>query len=155
VVESPVWLWSDPVAMTRKLLDEVERRYLVEGGKFHLAGAGAGGAGAFDVAFAMPGRVASVTGLPGCRADASGEELRALTGVRVNLFVGENDGDWLDESKRAHERMSSLGLDAHLEVIEGGERVLEELSGGEFMDRLAARRERPAGSSDEMEEGSS
>jgi hypothetical protein len=140
VIESPALQDDDPVGTTAQLLDSVEQKFRIEGEKFHIAGSGTSGAAAFEVALALPSRFHTVSGLPGYPREASDEDLRRLKDVRVNFFAGDRDRDWLRPSRNADKRLRQLGIDSHFEIVAGGGHILEELSGGEFMDRLDAQR---------------
>lgn len=140
VVESPAFVSDAPVEKTRKLLDHIASVYNVEGGKFHVAGFSSNSAGAFHVAMAMPERFHSVTGLPGHPVTSNDADLAKLKGVIVSFIVGENDAIWLEEARAAHETLRLQGVETYLEVIPGGGHVLQELFGGEFMERLDALR---------------
>jgi len=142
VVESPVFASPDPVAKMTKLLDHIASLYRVEGGKFHIAGFDASGLAAFSFAAALPGRFQTVSGLPGYPTSDKDEDLLPLKGTIANIIVGERDPQWLDEARYAHARLEAVGVEAYLEVIPGGGHILEELFGGEFMDRLDALRSR-------------
>ncbi len=142
VVESPAFLMADPEDKTRRLLDHIAATYKPEGGKFHIAGFSANATGAFAVAIALPERFHSVSGVPGHPIVDGDAALERLKGVIVNMIVGETDEFWLGEARGMHERLKLLGVESHIEVIPGGGHVLQELFGGEFMDRLDELRRR-------------
>lgn len=142
VVESPSFVLADPVEKTRKLLDFVESEFHLEGGKVHLAAYSVASAGAFAVAMAMPQRVHSITVVPGYPVVERESELARLDGVIVNMIVGENDVAWLDEARLTHERLRRMGVTSYLEVIPGAGHVIEEMFGGELMNRIDALRVR-------------
>jgi len=141
VVESPAFVVDNPVEKTRKLLDHIAATYHVALGKFDIAGYDVNSAGAFLVAAAMPERFHSVSGLPGYPPPEV-EDLSQYKGVIVNFIVGENDEFWLNEARLAHQKLKKLGVETYLEIVPGGSHVLQELFGGEFMDRLDALRGR-------------
>jgi hypothetical protein len=140
VVESPVFAAPDPVPRMAKLLDHVAGIYRVEGGKFHIAGLDVTGVAAFSFVAAMPGRFHSVTGMPGYPATDEEDDLLRFQGVIASFIVGERDPQWLEEARYAHDRLGALGVETYLEVIQGGGHILEELFGGEFMERMDALR---------------
>lgn len=135
-VESPSFLVSDPIGITAQLLDEVARRYKVEGGKFHLACYGPTSGAAFGVAMAFPQRVKSLTALPGFPTTDKPEALKTLKGVRVSFIVGEYDGIWKPEVEVAHARLTSLGVESYLEIVAGSGHLLQGMFGGELAERL-------------------
>jgi hypothetical protein len=135
-VESPAFLLPDPITSTSQLLDEVARRYRVEGGKFHLACYGPSSGAAFGAAMAYPARVKSLSAIPGFPTTNKPEELQKLRGVRVSFIVGQDDPVWKPEVEVAHSRLQSLGVETYLEVMSDTGHLLQPLFGGEFAERL-------------------
>lgn len=135
-VESPAFLLADPIGSTSQLLDEVARRYRVEGGKFHFACYGPSSGPAFGAAMTYPERVKSLSALPGFPVTDKQDELRKLHGVRVSFIVGQDDPIWKPEVEVAHGRLRTLGVDAYLEVVPDAGHLLQEMFGGEFAERL-------------------
>jgi predicted esterase len=140
VVETPAFIMDDAVEKARKLLDFIESKYHIEGGKFHLAGFSTNSVGVFEVAMAMPERFHTVTVVPGFPVVENESELAKLQGVTVNVIVGENDTLWLDEARLLHDRLRRLGVRSYLEVVPNGGHILEGMFGGELMNRLDALR---------------
>lgn len=94
-----------PEFLTRILAD-----YKIDGGKFHVAGPSNGGIAAFHVAALHPRYFRSVTAFPGYMWRPSADKLKAIAGVCVFAYVGENDEyRWHNEMKREVEFMRSLG----------------------------------------------
>ena len=84
--------------------------YKIAGGKFHVAGPSNGGIAAMHVAAAHPQYFVSATAFPGYLWQPTEEELLALTGVCVFLYVGEHDDyRWHGEMKREVEFLRSKG----------------------------------------------
>jgi hypothetical protein len=135
-VESPSFLTTDPVAVTLKLLDEVARRYKVEGGRFHIACYGPSSGPGFAIAMAAPERIKSITAVPGFPVTDDEAQLARLKGMRVSFIAGSTDAIWLNESQRAYARLKPLGVDCYLEVVAGGSHLLQEMFGGELAERL-------------------
>ncbi len=135
-VESPAFLLPDPVASTAQLLDEVARRYRVEGGKFHVACYGPTSGPAFAVAMAFPERIKCLVAMPGFPTTDKPEDLKKLRGVRVSFIVGEHDALWKPEVEVANQRLRTAGVETYLEVVPGGTHLLTEMFGGEFAERL-------------------
>lgn len=135
-VETPAFLTTDPVGVTSQLLDEVARRYKVEGGKVHLACYGPSSGPAFALAMAHPERVKSLSALPGFPVTSKPEELTRLKGIRVSFIVGDSDAIWKPEVEVAHARLTSLGVESYLEVVAGSGHLLQPMFGGEFAERL-------------------
>ncbi len=135
-VESPSFLMKDPIGVTAQLLDEVARRYKVEGNKFHVACYGPTSGPAFGCAMAYPQRVKTLCALPGAPSTDKPGDLAKLRGIKVLFIVGSNDAAWKPEVEVAHARLSKAGVDSYLEVIPGGNHLLQEMFGGEFAQRL-------------------
>lgn len=135
-VESPAFLMTDPIGATSQLLDEIARRYKVEGGKFHFACYGPSSGPAFGAAMAYPQRVKSLTALPGFPTTDKPDELAKLKGIRVSLIVGEEDAVWRPEVEVAHSRLQKAGVDCYLEVVAGSGHLLQGMFGGELAERL-------------------
>jgi hypothetical protein len=135
-VESPAFLLTDPVGATSQLLDEVARRYKVEGGRFHFACYGPTSGPAFGAAMAYPQRVECLVAIPGFPTTDKPDELKKLRGVRVSFIVGEHDAMWKPEVEVAHSRLQTLGVESYLEVVPGANHLLQEMFGGEFAERL-------------------
>ena len=135
-VESPAFLMTDPIGATAQLLDEVARRYKVEGDKFHFACYGPTSGPAFGAAMAYPQRVKCLIAVPGFPTTDKPEELKKLLGVRVSFIVGERDGVWKPEVEVANSRLKTLGVESYLEVVPGAGHLLQEMFGGEFAERL-------------------
>ncbi len=135
-IESPAFLMTDPIGATSQLLDDVARRYHVEGGKFHFACYGPSSGPAFGAAMAYPQRVKSLTALPGLPVTDKSEELQKLRGIRVSFIVGEYDAIWKPEVEVAHARLSKVGVESFLEVVSGSGHLLRGMFGGELAERL-------------------
>ncbi len=135
-VESPTFLLADPIASTSQLLDEVARRYKVEGGKFHFACYGPTSGACFGAAMAFPERVKSLTALPGFPTTDKPDQLKKLKGIQISFIVGEQDGIWKPEVEVAHARLTSLGVTSYLEIVPGSGHLLQGMFGGELAERL-------------------
>ncbi len=135
-VETPSFLLVDPINTTLKLMDELERRYRVEGGRFHIACYGPAAGPGFAIAMMAPQRIKSITAAPGFPVTDDENELKKLRGIRILFIAGENDAIWLNESQRAYDRLKALGIDCYLEIVPGGNHLLQEMFGGELAERL-------------------
>jgi len=136
-VESPALLLEDPIGATGQLFDEIARRYKVEGGKFHLLAYGPSSAPAFGVAAVMPERLKSVWLMPGFPVGLKDEGLARMKGIKVCFIVGDADPYWYEQSQVAYRKLKSLGVDAYLEVVRGGDHLLTGMFGGELAERLS------------------
>jgi predicted esterase len=140
-VECTSFLLADPISTTLKLLDEIDRRYKVEGGKFHIACYGPSSGPAFAIAMAAPKRIKSLSALPGFPVTDDEKELKKLVEIRISFIVGSNDAIWLNESQRAYDRLKTLGVDCYLEIVQGSNHLLRDMFGGEFAERLELMRQ--------------
>jgi hypothetical protein len=136
-VESPALLMEDPIAATGQLFDEIARRYKVEGGQFHVLGYGPSSAPAFGVAAVMPQRVRSLWVLPGFPVGIKDEGLARMKPMKVCFVVGDADPYWYQQSLISYRKLKSLGVDAYIEVVRGGDHLLQEMFGGELAERLS------------------
>lgn len=113
-----------------ELLDNVLAAYKIEGGKFHVAGPSNGGIAAMHVAAKHPRYFWSATAFPGYLWQPSEAKLRALDGICVYLYIGENDDyRWHGEMEREAEYLRSRGSVAEYTVERGQPHRLETLAG--------------------------
>lgn len=103
-----------------ELLDQIEERFAVEGGRVHLAGVSNGGRTAFELALGNPGRFASLTLAPGMPQDLNLESLGALKDLPIAMYVGGEDRDWREPMERIAAHLAELGAEpARFTVFEG------------------------------------
>lgn len=101
-------------------MDELNATYNIERDRFHLTGVSNGGRVAFVAAMAHPGRVASVTVLPGQMVPRTrAQHVRNLRGVPITLYVGADDDAWLGAARRTKDELELHGPSATLHVLEG------------------------------------
>ena len=103
----------------------------------HIVGVSNGGRAAFPVALAAPGRVRSITVLPGHAHDAAtAQSLPRLKDIPRHIIVGEqDDAAWVTAAKRTHELLVSAGAPATLNLRAGdGHRI--NISAGELLAHL-------------------
>jgi hypothetical protein len=136
-VESPALLLPDPINATGQLFDEIARRYKVERGQFHLLAYGPSSAPAFGVAAVMPERLRSLWLMPGFPVGVKDEGLARMKGIRVCFIVGDADPYWLEQSQTAYRKLKGLGVDAYIEIVRGGDHLLQGMFGGELAERLS------------------
>ena len=102
------------------MLDEVVRKYKIEGGRFHIAGISNGGISAFRIAEDYPKRFCSLAVFPGLPANVRDfERLADIVSMPMLLVVGEQDGRWVGRMQETQEKISTLGGDAVLRVLPG------------------------------------
>ena len=111
-------------------LDNVLAAHKIEGGKFHAAGPSNGGIAAMHVAAKHPQYFWSATAFPGYLWQPTEAKLRALEGICVYLYIGENDDyRWHGEMEREAEFLRSRGSVARYTVERGQPHRLETLAG--------------------------
>ena len=111
-------------------LDHIRTTYRVAGGKIHLTGVSNGGLSAFAAAIDNPHAFQTLTVIPGyppSREDFAA--LDRLDGVRINMFVGGNDGGWLDSMATTQAELERLGLDSSYEVVPAEGHFVRSLTG--------------------------
>ncbi len=146
VVVSPVApdgiaFWRGAERHIPALLVRIRETFRIEDGRMHLAGASNGGRSAFRVATQQPYQFQSLTVLPGYPPTAAdAERLGRLRGMRVRMFVGGNDGHWVDRSKAAAKSLMDLDVDVELAVLDGEGHVPPSLDGDIMMGHLEALR---------------
>ena len=92
------------------LLDAIERDFVVEGGRVHLAGISNGGLSAFRIATKQPQRFASLTVCPGYPPEgADFARLPALVEMPIAMFGGGSDVEWVQSMQRTQSRLLELG----------------------------------------------
>jgi len=103
-----------------ELLDALEAQLGVEGGRFHLTGFGVGGLSAFSVAIGAPERFASLVVFPGGPANANDvSRLDRLTGLRVRMFAGGLDEDYVRLMDGTAKQLKRLGVDVQALTLNG------------------------------------
>lgn len=113
-----------------EFLDNILAAHPIEGGKFHAAGPSNGGIAAMHVAAKHPQYFWSATAFPGYLWQPSEAKLRALEGICVYLYIGENDDyRWHGEMEREADFLRSRGSVAEYAVERGQPHRLETLAG--------------------------
>jgi enterochelin esterase-like enzyme len=132
-----LWFTDATAALVDDFLTYVGSAYPPADGRFDLAGVSNGGLSAFRAAVEHPTRFRSMVLFPGAPpSDVTDDELAALAGLDITMFVGGDDTSWLDQSRRAHDRLSALGIDSDLEVIAGEGHIIESLTPARLWDAL-------------------
>ena len=126
-----------------EFLQRIEAQVTPEGGKYHLAGISNGGISSFRIALNNPELFHSITVLPGFPpTDADMDNLAALKGIPVSMFVGEQDTVWVEKMKAAQVRLTQLGGTSALDIVAGEGHVIQRLAGGrELFDLLDSLRQ--------------
>ncbi len=133
IVASPVApdnssFYSGAETMIPDLMNWIEARYLVEGGKFHMAGASAGGISSFRIAVEYPDRCMSIMPMPGYPIEGDFNLLERLVDIPVAMFVGYFDADFMTEMDRTYERLDSLGVQVTYNVRPTDSHVISSVS---------------------------
>ena len=117
------------------LLDRLEKRYHVEGGKWQLAGVSNGGLSAFRIAVLNPSRFASVTVFPGFAGDHDVQtKLASLKSIPVTMFVGGDDTSWVAGTQETAARLRAAGGTATVEIRRGEGHIIANLTGAQLFD---------------------
>ncbi len=130
------WTSDQGKQLMAELLDHVETRVSVEGGKFHIAGCSNGGRSAFALAIHMPERFHSISVIPGTPPRARQADLERLEGLAVRMHVGDGDTPWLESNQMIIGPLQDFGIDATLTVYENEGHVIGAIQGPVFMTGL-------------------
>ncbi|HEY4360225.1 MAG TPA: hypothetical protein VGN17_04630 [Bryobacteraceae bacterium] len=110
-------------------LEQMLREYKIRGGKFHIAGMSNGGISAFFIAAAYPRYFVSITGFPGYLPDPTPERIQAISGMCIDMYVGERDSGWRTQMKQQADEFRARGLHVEFSVEKGQDHVMTTLTG--------------------------
>lgn len=129
-------------ALIPALLEDIRKRFKVEGNAFHVAGISNGGIAAFRVAENDPALFCSLFALPGLPGnDADFERLDRLAAIPVEMVVGEDDARWAERMGKTEARLRELGSPVALSVLPGvGHVIAQSFTAPELFDKLDAQR---------------
>jgi dipeptidyl aminopeptidase/acylaminoacyl peptidase len=130
--------YSDPSArLVPELLDAVAAQYPPDGGRFDLGGVSNGGLSAFKAALTYPERFRSLVVFPGY-SEGGGDDprLSVLKDIGVSMFVGGDDGGWLEPSQQTEQTLKGLGYSVELHVIPGEGHIIGSLTGADLFDAM-------------------
>jgi poly(3-hydroxybutyrate) depolymerase len=113
-----------PEFITKLLTD-----FKVQDSKFHIAGMSNGGLSAFHIAAMYPKYFLSVTGFPGYLIDPTPARVKALSGMCINMHVGELDPDWQSALKQQSEQLRAQGYQVRFTIEPKQPHRLETLAG--------------------------
>ncbi|TFH02836.1 MAG: hypothetical protein E4H13_00750 [Calditrichales bacterium] len=123
------------------LLDEIQKAYEIEGGKFHLAGISSGGISAFRIAVLYPQRFASMTVFPGVPLPQDKPLLGQLAPIPVSMFVGENDdAEWVSEMDSTARILEQNGVEVDFTILADEGHIIDGLSSSFLFDLFDNRR---------------
>lgn len=142
--DGDTYYYGDAYRYIPELLDLVEDRFRIEGGKFHIAGLSNGGTSAFRIATNFPERFFSITGFPGYAIPGDDfERLENLEGMTISMFYGEKDlGPARRQSIRSLRQLKKLGIPSTLKEFPGEPHIPWSLLGDAMMTYLDSVRER-------------
>lgn len=112
-----------------ELLDRLLTEYKIRDHKLHVAGMSNGGRTAFYVAAKYPQYFWSVTGFPGYLPDATAASLNPLSGLCINMHVGELDSEWVEVMKEQAAQLKAEGGSVRFKVEKGENHVIGALQG--------------------------
>ena len=116
------------------VLDHLMTIVVPRGGKFHMMGYSANSSGVFRIVAALHNRFAGILTIPGHPRRLN--EYEALKQMKIRFIVGERDGYWLREAKKAHAQFQKLVTDTEIEIIKNGGHVLRHLAGAPLFKRI-------------------
>ena len=93
-----------------ELMDWILDEFNVEGKKFHIAGASAGGYSVFRVGVLYPERLFSILAFPGAPINGDLDLLENLRGLHIAMFVGLLDNPFLELMDQAAEKLEELQI---------------------------------------------
>jgi pimeloyl-ACP methyl ester carboxylesterase len=139
LVPAGEFLGGENLGRLHELIDHVEKAYVVEGGKLHLAGVSNGGRSAFELALDRPGRFASLSVLPGLPNKDGYTKLEALRGLPLAMYVGGADEGWREGMTRVDEALRELDAPpVRFTIYEGEGHTPESLDGTTLFRTLEA-----------------
>lgn len=127
----------------KALFSDVQSHVLVEGNRFHLAGASNGGISCFRVATTHPDRVASLTCLPGYPLPEDFKRLNTLKSIPVRMYVGSDDRlPWIDAAKNTDAELKRLNVDVLLKIFPTEGHIMKSMDGEALLKQLEPLRKR-------------
>ena len=140
------WLYFEEEGMQiiPEFLDRFLRDYKVQGNKLHVAGNSNGGLSAFHIAASHPKYFWSVTGFPGYIYEPTREQVRALSGLCINMHVGELDTQWREAMEPQAKQFAAQKMKVRITVEPGqghGIRTLEGEGAKRLFDQLEEARQ--------------
>lgn len=136
LVDFPIYNAANQSDKVHAFLDHLRSTYHVEGNKFHTICFSANSAGIFDLVMEIPGDFHSITGMAGNPGTRDIDQLKQLSGVKVNFVVGDKDTYWMNAAKDRHARLLEAGVDSQIEIIKNGRHVLTELIGKGTVEKM-------------------
>ena len=140
------WLYFEEEGMQiiPEFLDRFLRDYKIQDNKLHVAGNSNGGLSAFHIAASHPKYFWSVTGFPGYIYEPTREQVRALSGLCINMHVGELDTQWREAMEPQAKQFAAQKMKVRITVEPGqghGIRTLEGEGAKRLFDQLEEARQ--------------
>jgi len=139
------WLYFEEAAQIfPEFLDRFLRDYKIQDNKLHVAGNSNGGLSAFHIAASHPQYFWSVTGFPGYIYEPTREQVRALSGLCINMHVGELDTQWREAMEPQAKQFAAQKMKVRITVEPGqghGIRTLEGEGAKRLFDQLEEARQ--------------
>lgn len=123
-------------ALIPDLLNWVEARYEIEGGRIHVAGASSGGISAFRVVLNHPGRFCSILVFPGYPTEEDFKRLEKLMGIHTAMFVGQLDTHFLQMMDATARRLRDLDIDLIYKKLPSEDHDIKSITSEEWFDIL-------------------
>jgi hypothetical protein len=96
------------------LMEEIENRFNIEGGKYHLSGVSNGGVSAFRVAVQNYQKIQSLTVFPGVPLEQDKPFLDRLVDIPITMYVGAlDDNDLIAEIDSTAKTLQELGVEVN------------------------------------------
>jgi pimeloyl-ACP methyl ester carboxylesterase len=103
--------------------------YKIQGNKFHAAGYSNGGTSAFLIAASYPQYFLSISAFPGYLLRDTAANLDNISGLCINMYVGELDSGFRDLMRKQFDQFRELGLAVKFSIEKGQGHILGTLSG--------------------------
>ena len=103
--------------------------YKIQANAFHAAGYSNGGTGAFLIAALYPQYFLSITAFPGYLLRDTATNLKNISRMCINMYVGELDSGFRDLMQKQFGQFRELGMCVTLSVEKGQGHMIETLSG--------------------------
>ncbi|MBY0307603.1 MAG: nuclear transport factor 2 family protein [Phycisphaerales bacterium] len=134
-------LFFQKPGLYKALVDDLDKTFVPQGGKYAVAGASNGGRSALNFALELPARTACVAAFPGAWLNPPPEKEAAerLKGIPIRLWVGGDDTvEWVDATRgmEAFAQRSGGRVDVRAVVVPTEGHVIRSLTGAAVMDEI-------------------
>jgi predicted peptidase len=113
-----------------KFIVMILANYKILGNKFHAAGYSNGGTSAFLIAALYPQYFLSITAFPGYLLRDTSTNLKNISKLCINMYVGELDSGFLDLMRKQSDQFRESGLTVKCFIEKGQGHILGTLGGG-------------------------